>query len=228
MCTQHHPKVSLRDASHVAALVLFVACLLTTLLQLSLVKPQKEEIARAEFCYTARKNKVTKWIAYNAEGPSQAPPPTPASPTVSPAVEETAAPTKTPPRNEEKTSSPTVSATTEPTEAETASPTEVMVDEDGTSPPTEGAAPSPTPTSDGLVDVLPEVEVVSGSYCTPETPCAQCFGDCDTDDDCQGELTCFQRDGGQAVPSCSGGESSVSGKDFNCVLSCENKISTIY
>jgi hypothetical protein len=56
---------------------------------------------------------------------------------------------------------------------------------------------------------------VSGSYCTPEAPCAQCYGDCDTDDDCQGNLQCYQRDGGQVVPSCSGGERSKSGKDFN-------------
>jgi hypothetical protein len=116
-----------------------------------------------------------------------------------------------------------------PTEEKTVSPTEVIVGEKGTSSPTESAAPAPTPapTSDGRVGVLPKVKALGGSFCTTEAPCAQCFGDCDTDDDCEGNLTCYQRDGGQAVPSCSGGEDSFSGKPFNA-YSCMNAISAIY
>ena len=42
-------------------------------------------------------------------------------------------------------------------------------------------------------------------------------GDCDIDDDCDGNLVCFQREeGGGAVPGCVGGEEAVSRTDF-CV-----------
>ena len=33
-----------------------------------------------------------------------------------------------------------------------------------------------------------------------------CKGDCDNDDDCAGDLICYQRGRNQAVPGCSGGE----------------------
>jgi hypothetical protein len=73
-----------------------------------------------------------------------------------------------------------------------------------------------SPTVGGAGGAKPEVVGVNRSYCTPEAPCPQCYGDCDTDDDCQGNLQCYQRDaGGQTVPSCSGGEDSLSGKDFS-------------
>eukprot|EP00931_Biecheleriopsis_adriatica_P060751 TRINITY_DN36495_c0_g1_i1.p1 TRINITY_DN36495_c0_g1~~TRINITY_DN36495_c0_g1_i1.p1 ORF type:complete len:2641 (-),score=486.46 TRINITY_DN36495_c0_g1_i1:92-6985(-) len=36
----------------------------------------------------------------------------------------------------------------------------------------------------------------------------QCEGDCDTDDDCEGSLVCFQRDGSEAIPGCEGSASS--------------------
>ncbi len=39
-----------------------------------------------------------------------------------------------------------------------------------------------------------------------------CYGDCDEDSDCEGELICGQRDAGELVPGCSGGENSQSGK----------------
>jgi len=35
-------------------------------------------------------------------------------------------------------------------------------------------------------------------------PLGECEGDCDTDDDCEGRLVCFQRDGGEPVPGCEG------------------------
>jgi len=41
----------------------------------------------------------------------------------------------------------------------------------------------------------PPVTAISGEYCQPDAQCDQCFGDCDTDDDCKGNLVCFQRDG---------------------------------
>ena len=30
--------------------------------------------------------------------------------------------------------------------------------------------------------------------CTPENPCDECQGDCDTNDDCAGDLVCYQKD----------------------------------
>jgi len=35
-------------------------------------------------------------------------------------------------------------------------------------------------------------------------PLGECEGDCDTDDDCEGSLECYQRDGGESVPGCEG------------------------
>lgn len=93
--------------------------------------------------------------------------------------------------------------TTEPASTPTLSPVA-----NGTAAPSMGAGA-------GGVD-LPQVVAVDGSYCTPDAPCPQCYGDCDTDEDCQGTLECYQRDGGQEVPSCGGGEEKTSGNEFHC------------
>jgi hypothetical protein len=45
-------------------------------------------------------------------------------------------------------------------------------------------------------------------------PLMACQGDCDVDDDCAGTLECFQRDGGEAVPGCGGGELDSSRTDY--------------
>ena len=45
-------------------------------------------------------------------------------------------------------------------------------------------------------------------------PLGLCEGDCDHDSDCKSGLTCFQRDGNEAVPGCSG--NGKSGWDY-CV-----------
>lgn len=76
-------------------------------------------------------------------------------------------------------------------------------------------------------DIQTEVTVVSkeqrklinvvGHGGTPSSiylPLGVCEGDCDDDDDCANGLTCFQRDGGEAVPGCNGGESVSIGTDF--------------
>ena len=47
-------------------------------------------------------------------------------------------------------------------------------------------------------------------------PLDLCEGDCDTDDDCRDGLKCFQRNGGDEVPGCTGGKDNGSGTDF-CV-----------
>lgn len=51
--------------------------------------------------------------------------------------------------------------------------------------------------------------------------CNECEGDCDDDDDCEGDLVCFHRsssDGFQAVPGCKGegGDRDMFSKDI-CV-----------
>jgi hypothetical protein len=45
---------------------------------------------------------------------------------------------------------------------------------------------------------------LGGSGCTSSSPCATCQGDCDHDNDCIGDLQCFQRSNGEAVPGCAG------------------------
>lgn len=62
------------------------------------------------------------------------------------------------------------------------------------------------------VDVVADNGRPSGAY-----PLSLCQGDCDSDDDCDGDLVCFLRDGGDSVPGCSGGESENAGADV-CVI----------
>lgn len=81
-----------------------------------------------------------------------------------------------------------------------------------------GSTPTLAPYNGGGIGVYPKVVGVNSSYCTPEAPCPQCYGDCDTDDDCQGHLQCYQRNGGQKVPSCSEGEGVLSGREFHCAF----------
>jgi hypothetical protein len=47
-------------------------------------------------------------------------------------------------------------------------------------------------------------------------PLGECQGECDKNEDCEGELICFQRDPGDPVPGCLGGEDDNSRSDF-CV-----------
>jgi len=49
-------------------------------------------------------------------------------------------------------------------------------------------------------------------------PLGECQGDCDEDEDCKGNLVCFQRDPGDPVPGCEGGEEAMSKTDY-CVVS---------
>lgn len=55
--------------------------------------------------------------------------------------------------------------------------------------------------------------------------CGECEGDCDDDDDCEGELICFQRDGFEPVFGCEGegGEYDLHAKDI-CIDSNSDKI----
>ena len=54
----------------------------------------------------------------------------------------------------------------------------------------------------------------NNGYPSEDFPLGICQGDCDTDDECEGDLVCFQRDAYEAVPGCSGGESEYRGNDF--------------
>ena len=55
--------------------------------------------------------------------------------------------------------------------------------------------------------LLPEIQQ-KGNPCTnhfDDGKCERCSGDCDSDDDCEEGLVCFQRSKGQYVPGCSWG-----------------------
>lgn len=49
-------------------------------------------------------------------------------------------------------------------------------------------------------------------------PLGLCAGDCDTDDECEGDLVCFEHEPNQAVPGCRGGEDNDSKTDY-CIVS---------
>ena len=51
---------------------------------------------------------------------------------------------------------------------------------------------------------------------TDDLPLSVCEGDCDTNLDCLPGLVCYQRDAGEAVPGCVGGEEDASNNDY-CV-----------
>ena len=48
----------------------------------------------------------------------------------------------------------------------------------------------------------------------PTSKLGLCEGDCDNDNDCASDLYCFQRNGGEAVPGCSGSENDMSRTDY--------------
>lgn len=50
----------------------------------------------------------------------------------------------------------------------------------------------------------PEILPLGSDYCTEANKCGSCEGDCDTNDDCDGDLICFQRDPGDDIPGCDG------------------------
>jgi hypothetical protein len=53
-----------------------------------------------------------------------------------------------------------------------------------------------------------------GSGCSSSNPCPACHGDCDEDSDCIGDLVCFQRDSGEAVPGCIDAGGTQANHDF--------------
>ena len=83
-------------------------------------------------------------------------------------------------RSREPTNNPTNPTTREPTNEPTRSPV-----------PTSSLRPSATPTSSLVPSVTPVKEVVLVGWTA--SGLRECEGDCDKDDDCQGDLVCFQR-----------------------------------
>ena len=55
---------------------------------------------------------------------------------------------------------------------------------------------------------LPNLAVNGADHCTPTNQCTLCEGDCDNDEDCEGDLICFQREPYDPVPGCQGSDSS--------------------
>lgn len=56
--------------------------------------------------------------------------------------------------------------------------------------------PAPSSTSSELVYLNPE--------CSEYQPCERCHGDCDGDNQCAGNLICFQRNDYTSIPGCQG------------------------
>ncbi|CAB9505694.1 expressed unknown protein [Seminavis robusta] len=103
----------------------------------------------------------------------------------------------------EITDAPTMAVTPVETEVET----EVVTEED-----TEEEDPEETfaPTEDLQIEDLtlppnlPELTTSGNDGTFDVYPLTECSGDCDTDDDCEGDLVCFQRQMDEPVPGCSG------------------------
>ena len=55
----------------------------------------------------------------------------------------------------------------------------------------------------GPPDGSDTVNFLGGDYCK-DYKCKKCQGDCDSDSECEGGLKCFQRNGREKVPGCSG------------------------
>jgi hypothetical protein len=61
----------------------------------------------------------------------------------------------------------------------------------------------------------PTLQSLGGSGCTSSAQCGQCQGDCDSDDDCEQGLQCFQRSSSEKVPGCdAGGNGDVAHYDY--------------
>jgi hypothetical protein len=92
----------------------------------------------------------------------------------------------------------------------------------GPTPVTPTASPAAQPTDTPVAQPTvtqptagPPVTIVGNNGSpTSAFPLMACQGDCDVDDDCAGMLECFQRDGGEAVPGCGGGELDSSRTDY--------------
>ncbi|KAL3765643.1 hypothetical protein ACHAW5_000326 [Stephanodiscus triporus] len=63
----------------------------------------------------------------------------------------------------------------------------------------------------------PQLQYLGRDACSTLTPCQECVGDCDSDDDCSIGLSCFERERGDVlqVPGCgTGGPGDIPGADY--------------
>lgn len=67
------------------------------------------------------------------------------------------------------------------------------------------------------LQAVPEIDYVGNNGNFEVNPLRVCMGDCDVDDDCAGDLVCYQRGANEAVPGCEGGEDDGSDSDY-CIL----------
>lgn len=83
--------------------------------------------------------------------------------------------------------------------------------------PTLQSMPIPSPPTSSPALVLSQLQYLGRNVCNISAPCQRCNGDCDSDDDCSGELICFQRSTGDSsqVPGCEvGGLGDITGGDY--------------
>jgi hypothetical protein len=78
---------------------------------------------------------------------------------------------------------------------------------------------NPTKTASPTMTQLPPKPAVDFGGTPPADafPLHRCQGDCDSDNDCEDGLICFQRNSNQAIPGCTGGEENPMMTDY-CVL----------
>eukprot|EP00934_Nitzschia_sp_Nitz4_P001807 Nitzschia sp. Nitz4//scaffold177_size45885//17105//21005//NITZ4_007204-RA/size45885-augustus-gene-0.5-mRNA-1//-1//CDS//3329539052//1807//frame0 len=85
--------------------------------------------------------------------------------------------------------------------------------------PTDAPTFSPTHTMKPTLAAIESVRLKNFGATPPEAryPLQYCEGDCDSDGDCADGLICYQRDTGEAVPGCLGGESDGTNTDY-CIF----------
>jgi len=65
-------------------------------------------------------------------------------------------------------------------------------------------------------------ELVNCGFSPPSflLPLNRCEGDCDDDNECEGDLVCYQRNNGQAIPGCDSGTGDAPSSDFKSLDFC--------
>jgi len=76
------------------------------------------------------------------------------------------------------------------------------------------STPTGTPTFFSVPTAPPKINVVFNGKGNPSNPLGLCEGDCDNNNDCDGDLICYQREKNVAVPGCYGGEGDNSRTDY--------------
>ena len=87
----------------------------------------------------------------------------------------------------------------------------ILADNETTSTPTNSPTQFSTDTEEKSLDYVGNNGIPYEVF-----PLSNCQGDCDRDSDCAFNLVCFQRDGGETVPGCLGGNDDYSKSDY-CV-----------